>query len=273
MGTSWGISMNFDGHLSIALEAVDLAVQLFTESATGRLTAKGERDYASEVDYAIEDRIRSFLQTRTPEIGFLGEEDGASGPSTDLYWVLDPIDGTVNYTHALPMCGISLALVAGSQPQLGVIDHPYLSARYTAVRGSGAHCNRKPIHVSDVEHLADALVTIGDYAVGEGADDKNVARLKVTAALAPRVLRVRMLGASAVDLTWLADGRTDASVALSNNAWDVAAGVIIASEAGATVSDVDGSDHTTASGATIAANPRLHGPLLDALDGALHTSA
>ncbi|MDH4119007.1 MAG: inositol monophosphatase [Acidimicrobiia bacterium] len=273
MGTSRGISMNFDGHLSIALEAVDLAVDLFTSSATGRLTAKGERDYASEVDYAIEDRIRSFLQTRTPEIGFVGEEDGASGPSADLYWLLDPIDGTVNYTHALPMCGISLALVAGAQPQLGVIDHPYLSTRYTAVRGSGAHCNGKAVHVSTVEQLADALVTIGDYAVGEGAESKNEARLKVTAVLAPKVLRLRMLGAAAVDLAWLADGRTDASLALSNNAWDMAAGAIIASEAGATVSDLDGSHHTTTSGATIAANPRLHGPLLDALHSALSTTS
>jgi len=262
--------MRFDGYIPTALEAVDLATQLFTDRVdTGRLTVKGERDYASEVDYAIEDRIRSFLQARTPEIGFLGEEDGPSGPSTDLYWVLDPIDGTVNYTHCLPMCGISLALVAGTQPQLGVIDHPYFSTRYTAVRGSGAHCNGKSIHVSDVEHLADALVTIGDYAVGEGAEAKNEARLKVTAALAPEVLRLRMLGAAAVDLAWLAGGRTDASVALSNNPWDMAAGAVIANEAGATVSDLDGSQHTTASGATIAASPRLHGPLLEALHEAL----
>lgn len=264
--------MKFDGHMPVALEAVDLAVELFTASTIGHLTAKGDRDYASEVDYAIEDRVRSFLHTQTPDIGFLGEEDGVSGPSADLYWVLDPIDGTVNYTHALPMCGISLALVAGEQPQLGVIDHPYLSARYSAVRGTGAYCNGTPIHVGDVEHLADALVTIGDYAVGEGAEEKNDARLKVTGALAPRALRVRMLGASAVDLTWLAAGRTDASVALSNKAWDMAAGVVIASEAGATVSDLDGSNHTTASEATVAANPKLHGRLLDALNDALRTN-
>ncbi|MEZ5411212.1 MAG: inositol monophosphatase family protein [Acidimicrobiales bacterium] len=260
--------MNFDRLLPAALEAVDLAVQLFTTSAAGELTAKGERDYASEVDYAIEDRVRSFLHTRTPDIGFLGEEDGASGPSSDLYWVLDPIDGTVNYTHAIPLCGVSLALIAGNQPQLGVIDHPYLAARYTAVRDHGASRNGETIHVSDVDHLADALVAIGDYAVGEDAGAKNASRLQITAALAPRALRIRMFGASVVDLAWLAEGHTDASVALSNKAWDMAAGVIIASEAGARVSDLDGSPHSTESEATIAANPRLHPALLDVLHAA-----
>lgn len=260
--------MKFDSLLPAALEAVDLAVELFTTRTASQLTAKGERDYASDVDYVIEERVRSFLAARTPEIGFLGEEEGASGPSTDLYWVLDPIDGTVNYTHTLPLCGVSLALIADTLPQLGVIDHPFLSARYSAVRGHGAHCNGKPIRVSDVEYLADALVTIGDYAVGEGASEKNVARLKISSALAPRALRLRMVGASVVDLAWLAHGRTDASVALSNNAWDVAAGVIIASEAGATITDLDGSHHTTESRATVASNAHLHASLLEVLNDA-----
>jgi len=106
------------------------------------------------------------------------------------------------------------------------------------------------------------MLAIGDYAVGPGATDKNRIRLNVTELLAGRALRVRMLGSEAIDLAWLAEGRLDASVTLSNRSWDVAAGVIIAREAGAAVLGYDGSQHTTGSTATIATAPGIRDDLL-----------
>jgi myo-inositol-1(or 4)-monophosphatase len=129
------------------------------------------------------------------------------------------------------------------------------------MEGSGAWRNGQRIQVSRTSQLADALVTVGDYAVGPDADDKNQERLQLTQLLAGQVLRIRMLGSAALDLAWLAEGKTDASIAFSNRPWDVAAGVIIAREAGAVVSDLDGSDHTTKSQATIASCPDLAGAL------------
>jgi myo-inositol-1(or 4)-monophosphatase len=246
----------------IASSAADLAAGLLTTQQPGRLTAKGDRDYASEVDFRIEWSLRRFLGQKTPHIGFVGEEFESDDTAHESWWALDPIDGTVNFAHDLPLCGISLGLIHRNRPVLGVIDLPFLHSRYLAIEGSGAWRNGRVIQVSRTSQLADALVTVGDYAVGPDADDKNQERLQLTQLLAGRVLRIRMLGSAALDLAWLAEGKTDASIALSNRPWDVAAGVIVAREAGAVVSDLDGSDHTTKSQATIASCPGL--------DAALH---
>lgn len=260
--------MNTTELLRTAIEAASLASERIREGAPGRLTAKGDRDYASEVDFAVEREVRAFLTSSTPEIGLLGEEEGVSGPNGAMRWALDPIDGTVNFAHSLPLCAVSLALVSGDRPILGVIELPFLGNRYSAVQGEGARRDDQPIRVSKTSRLHDALVTIGDYAVGRDADHKNEARLAITAQLARSALRVRMLGSSAIDLAWLAEGRTDALITLSNKPWDMAAGVIIAREAGAAVVDVDGSDHTVESRATIAAPPALVREVLAVVQGA-----
>jgi myo-inositol-1(or 4)-monophosphatase len=119
-----------------------------------------------------------------------------------------------------------------------------------------------------VSSLVDAVVSIGDYAVGRGAEGKNKLRLTVTKLLAGRVQRVRMFGSAAIDLAWLAHGRTDAVVILSNRPWDIAAGVIIAREAGAIVVGQDGTPHTTDSAATIAASPGIADEVLRLLQEA-----
>ncbi len=241
---------------AIADEAVTLAAELFRSRPAGTLTPKGDRDYASEVDYAIESEVAKFLADRTPSIGFFGEEGGLHREG-DQFWILDPIDGTVNFTHSLPLCGISLALVSGNKPLIGIIDLPFLGTRYRASRGEGSYCNGTRISTSTTDRISAAVVSVGDYAVGEGAESKNRARIALTSILAGKVLRVRMVGSAATDLAWLAAGHTDASITLSNNSWDMAAGVVIAQEAGIKVIDRDSSDYTCNSTCTIAATPAL----------------
>ena len=259
---------DYAGLLQTAVEAADRANRLIRERTAGSLTYKGERDYASEVDYAVERELREFLAAATPSIGLLGEEEGATG-AVERRWVLDPVDGTVNFAHGLPLCGVSLALVEGNRPVLGVIDLPFLGGRYVASLGGGAYRNGQRVHTSQAASLGEAVVSVGDYAVGEGARGRNRSRLAVTSQLAQQVLRVRMLGSAAVDLAWLAEGKTDAMITLSNKPWDTAAGVVIAREAGAVVVDVDGSDHTTESTATIAAAPGLLAEVLDLVANAV----
>ncbi|WP_289009643.1 inositol monophosphatase family protein [uncultured Thermomonospora sp.] len=242
--------------LSTALEAVALASDLMRTRVPGLLTAKGDRDMASEVDYAIERAVRDHLRTQTPDIAFLGEEEGKRGTG-DLMWVLDPVDGTANYVRNLPLCGISLALLHQGRPIVGVIDLPFLGTRYHAAHGIGAYQADRRLQVSMTTDLKDAIVALGDYAVGEGAETENRLRLALTERLAARVQRIRMLGSAALDLAWVADGKLDAAIMLSNKPWDTAAGVLIAREAGAAVIDTDGTDHTLTSTATIATTPNL----------------
>ena len=256
--------------VQIAHEAIDAASELARTHPPGVLTPKGDRDYASEVDFTIERTVRAFLRSRTPSIVFVSEEENAKPDDVAEWWTLDPIDGTVNFAHSLPLCGISLALIRDTRPVLGVIDLPFLGARYWAAQAEGAYRDQSELRVRDVNHLDDAVLAIGDYAVGPGADQKNRARLNLTQLLAARALRVRMLGSAAVDLAWLAEGKVDASMTLSNRPWDVAAGVILAREAGAAVVDQDGSTHTTDSAATIAASPGIRDELLAILAAAVN---
>lgn len=255
--------------LPIANEAVDIARALFLTHAPGQLTTKGDRDMASEVDYAIERRLAGFLREKTPHIGFLGEEDGKKGVPGELFWTLDPIDGTVNFIHGSPLCGISLALMHEGTPVLGVVDLPRLGSRYTAVQGHGAYAADRRLAVSANDDLSEAVIAIGDYAVGANAEERNKPRLDITAKLAATVQRVRMHGSAAIDLVWVAEGRIDGMIMLSNKPWDTAAGVIIAREAGANVVDRNGSPHSSASTATVAANPALTVRLLELLSPSL----
>jgi myo-inositol-1(or 4)-monophosphatase len=253
---------DLDRLLGIATEAVALGADLLRTGMPGAVLPKGDRDMASELDIAIERLIRGFLAEQTPQIGLIGEEEGEVAGSSGLTWALDPIDGTVNFLHGVPLCGVSLGLIGDSTSLLGVVDLPLLGTRYTAADGLGAWCNDQPIRASRCDRLDQALVAIGDYAVGPGAAAKNAQRLAITASLAERVQRLRLLGSAVTDLAWVAAGRLDACVLNGNNPWDTAAGVAIAREAGAVVLALDGSPHTATSVGTVAVAEPLADDLL-----------
>jgi myo-inositol-1(or 4)-monophosphatase len=257
--TSW------DSLLTVAQEAVDLATSMIKQRAPGAITWKGDRDMVSALDIAVEHAVQDLLRHKTPHIGFLGEE-GSRGPvmapETNPFWALDPIDGTANLLRGLPLCAVSLGLVDHSRPVVGVIDLPYLRLRYSAVQDNGAYRGSHRIAATTTADLREAIVSIGDYAVGENAPQRNRQRLALTTALAATVQRVRMFGSAATDLAWVAEGRLDGCVMLSNKPWDTAAGVLIAREAGAVILDSDGSPHTVNSRATIAVNKELAATLL-----------
>ncbi|MFD0689020.1 inositol monophosphatase family protein [Actinomadura fibrosa] len=239
--------------LPVALKAAEIASDLVRTRVPGLLTAKGDRDMASEVDYAVERAVRDYLKERTPDIAILGEEEGITGDTTgDLLWAIDPVDGTANFVRSIPLCGFSLGLIQKGRPVVGVIDLPFLGTRYHAAQHTGAYVGDRRIQSSATTELKDAIVAIGDYAVGEGAAAKNRLRIALTERLAANVQRVRMLGSVAIDLAWVAEGKLDASITLSNKPWDTAAGVVIAREAGAKVTDQDGTAHTFTSTATVA---------------------
>lgn len=257
MGSSEAALRGSEELLDVAVSAVELARCIITRREPGVLTSKGDRDMASEVDFAVEKAVREYLAARTPEISFLGEEEGATAKPGSLMWVLDPVDGTANFVRGLPLCAVSLGLVDDKRGVLGVVDLPFMDARYSAVRGGGAYRGSSRIHASGTVDLKSAIVSIGDYAVGPHASERNRVRLALTDRLAGQVQRVRMFGTAAVDLVWVAEGKTDAAIAFSNNPWDMAAGVVIAREAGARVVSASGAEHDFDSAETIAVSPGL----------------
>ncbi|WP_327638225.1 inositol monophosphatase family protein [Kribbella sp. NBC_00482] len=250
--------------LKVAGAAVERGRAVTQSRAVGELTFKGDRDMASEVDFAVEREVRAFLERETPEIGVLGEEEG--GATDGTRWVLDPVDGTVNFIHGVPLWAISLGLIHEGRAVAGVIDHPALGTTYAAAEGLGATCNGKAIRGSQCTDLENALVAVGDYAVGPNAEAVNAERAALTQRLVPRVQRLRMIGTAATALTWTANGYFDALIMFSNKPWDTMAGVAICREAGVTVLDLDGTDHAPESRGVFAVANDLREPLQELIN-------
>lgn len=226
-------------------------------------TAKGAKDYATEVDYQIEREICAFLLKQTPDIPFMGEEFGGADLSDERYWVLDPIDGTVNYASNMPMCSVALALVEQDVAVYASILFPFLDEMYTAAKGQGAWCNgSKQLHVSKTETIDNAVISFGDFAVGKDAGQRNIDMLKIFTTLATKSMRMRMYGCASYDLAMVASGRIDATVALANLPWDYQAGSLLVREAGGVVTDRNGKRHNARSYSTIAANKNINAQIV-----------
>jgi myo-inositol-1(or 4)-monophosphatase len=251
--------------LLAAERAVDEGGRILRQgrSHVGALFAKGDRDFATSVDLQVEDAIRAALHELEPDVPFLGEEHLGAALGSGPMWVLDPIDGTVNFSRGSPLCGISLALLEDGRPRLAVVDLPFLSERYVAIEGSGAFLNGRRIHCAPVTTLREAVVGVSDFSVGHDAPTENPLHLALVARLARTALRVRLHGSEAVDLAWTASGRLGATIMLSNLPWDVSGGVLLVREAGGVVVDLDGTVHTPASRSTVGCARGLLQPLLD----------
>ena len=257
--------------LLAAERAIDLGARILCQgrSHIGALIAKGDRDFATDVDLRIESEIKVALAQAIPEIPFLGEEGSGEGELGQACWVLDPIDGTINFARDSPLCAISLSLVSGGQPVLGIVDAPLLGERFIACQGAGAYRNGTAISVAEPTGLREAIVGVADFKVGAGSEEENRVHLAVLGRLAHECLRVRMLGSAALDLAWLAAGRLNATLMLSNLPWDVTAGLLLVREAGGLVFDHDGSPHTAESRFTIASVPSLVEPVCQIVREAL----
>jgi len=209
---------------------------------------KAAKDFLTEVDLASEAAVRNALAGSTPEIGFYGEEGGGAALDSGRVWVVDPLDGTINYATGSPLCGVMVGLLEDGVPVLGVIDLPFLGVRVD----SGS--------VVDVEALDEAIVAIGDAFHRGGA--RMDAFLDLGSELHRRALRFRCVGAASVLWTWLAGGQIQGMFLAHNNPYDVVAGHAIARAAGAVVSDYAGAPLTLDSPGAMASVPGIHGELV-----------
>jgi myo-inositol-1(or 4)-monophosphatase len=249
--------------LEIACDAAQIGAKTLKTSHPDTVQHKGDRDLVTDIDLAIQRDIDDYLGKTTPDIPLLAEEsvDLPDINTAEWLWVLDPIDGTSNFVHGLPLCSVSLALMYRGTTVVAVTHAPLLGRTYHAIEDEGAFLNGQPINVSHSNRLAEAIVSLGDYAVGHEAAAHNESRLALTAELVPRVERIRMIGAATLDLAFVAEGALDACVMMSNKPWDTAAGTLIAREAGAHVVDAQGKLHTHRSASTIATTPGIAGEL------------
>lgn len=204
-----------------------------------RVEKKGFNDLVSYVDKSAEQMLVDGLRNILPEAGFIAEEGTASNNSEDLLWIIDPLDGTTNFTHGLPVFSISVALMHMNQLVLGIVYEVNRKEMFMAIRGEGATCNGRRISVSPKADLQDSLIATGFPYYDFKRTDTYLEILK---AFMQGTHGVRRLGSAAVDLAYVACGRFEGFYEYNLNAWDVAAGILLVKEAGGEVSDFSGGD-------------------------------
>ncbi len=243
----------------VARRAVRLLLGGLGRARTTIETKSSATDMVSEMDRASEELIVSGLLAERPDDGIVGEEGSATEGTSGLRWVIDPLDGTTNYLYGQPGWAVSIAAEDAAGVVAGVVADAVHAEVFTATRGGGARRNGEPIACSPSDDLATALV-----GTGFGYDAARRRRQgEVVAGLLPQVRDIRRMGAAAVDLCSVACGRLDAYFERGLAWWDLAAGGLIATEAGAVVSSLDGGP--VVPGSVLASGPGLAPPLRDLL--------
>jgi myo-inositol-1(or 4)-monophosphatase len=254
--------------LELALRAAREAGAILQEYAARgfQITNKGRINLVTEADLASERHIKELINSQFPTHRILAEESGVSadtGTPDDYCWIIDPLDGTTNFSHGFPCYAVSIGLEHRGVMVAGVIYDPTRNEMFAAEKGAGATLNGERIRVSEIDHLERALLVTGfPYDVRERMDVYMPAWRKFL----ERAQGVRRLGAAAIDMCAIAAGRMDGFWELGLNAWDTAAGWIIIEEAGGLVTKMDGSPFDNYSASLLCTNGRIHAEMLAVLE-------
>jgi myo-inositol-1(or 4)-monophosphatase len=252
-------------YLTTAIEAVVRAgdLQMAQFGGSFQIDKKGTIDLVTEVDVAVERMFRALVAERFPDHQILAEEMGGAviapaGPC----WVFDPIDGTTNFAHGLPIFCSSLALEIDGVAEVAAVYDPTRKELFTAERGGGAFLNGARLQVSSAARLVDALLVTGfPYDIHSRVDEI----VGLFAAFAGQVRAIRRLGSAAIDLCYVAAGRLDGFWETDLKAWDMAGGALIVAEAGGRVTNMAGEPFTSRGGHVLATNGHMHQPMQDVI--------
>ncbi|MBN1448129.1 MAG: inositol monophosphatase [Bacteroidetes bacterium] len=254
-----------DTAIRAAREAGDILLHHFGDLRHIEIKNNQQFNLVTEADTNAEKRIVDVLLEAFPDHGILGEEGGKRKGSAPYKWIIDPLDGTTNFTHSFPIFSISIALEKDGELVLGVIYDPARDEMFTAERGAGAFLNGERIHVSDETRIDRAMLVTGfPYNIRENPDycyERFIGFLKEAQA-------IRRLGSAALDCAYVAAGRLDGFWEVSLQPWDKAAGHLLIEEAGGRVSDFSGAPHDIYALPFLGSNGRIHDEMLRVLEEA-----
>lgn len=249
-----------DAAIPIARAAGDLLAANLGGARTVEL--KGEINLVTEMDRRAEDLIVSALVKEFPDFAVVAEEGSAKKSASGYAWYIDPLDGTTNYAHGLPVFCVSMGLWKHDKPICGIVYHPMGHEMFTAASGAGAYLGEKRLTVSTTTELGHAILATGfPYDIRDSEFDN----LDHFARFAKTARAIRRMGAAALDLAWTAAGRFDGFWEMKLSPWDFAAATILCQEAGAVISDFEGRPFTLSRGQAVVANPILHPQLLEVI--------
>jgi myo-inositol-1(or 4)-monophosphatase len=228
-----------------------------------QVSLKGPGDFVSAADRKAEQTLVTELQKARPGYAFLAEESGViEGTDQTHRWIIDPLDGTTNFLHGIPIFSISLALEREGQIVAGVVYNPVMNELYTTERGAGAFLNDRRLRVAGRRKLADSVICTGSPHMGKEGHPRFLAEM---GAMMARTAGVRRLGSAAIDLCWVASGRLDGFWERGLKPWDMAAGLLMVREAGGRATGMTGNDDALDSGNIVAGNEAIHALLLSEL--------
>ena len=232
---------------------------VWNRERAGHIKVKGPADYVTQVDTDIQGFLAKELGNLFPEIQFLGEEEGLHEMSGDTYWILDPIDGTTNLIHDYQHSVVSLALYEKGEITLGIVYDPFREDVYHAEKAKGSFLNGTPIHVSEAETLAETIIAIGTSPYDRELSKENFQRIQ---RVFDKSQDIRRTGSAAMDLAYVACGRTGGFFEPKLSPWDFAAGMLLVAEAGGQVTDFEGKPlNLLQRGSVVASNGKVHGEL------------
>ncbi|MCF8589237.1 inositol monophosphatase family protein [Gordonia liuliyuniae] len=229
----------------------------------GSVRKKGD-DFATDVDLSLERRIGAELVDRTG-IGVHGEEYGGPAADSGPVWILDPIDGTFNYSVGLPVAAMLLALAVDGEPVLGITRLPLLNQHYTGIVGQSFTVNGEQTPRLEPGPLSSAVIGCGAFNVRSGGRYPGTGRAALYSALSHRARRLRMTGSTGTDMAYVAAGIFGGAVSFSYHAWDNAAGTALVRAAGGVATDVHGQPWRVGSGSLVTGDPQLHAELLEVI--------
>ncbi|QGY41209.1 inositol monophosphatase [Pseudodesulfovibrio cashew] len=239
----------------------DRAGEMVRQASAGtrKISYKGRIDLVTETDMAVELMLKEALGTLLPEANFLAEESASDGQLGEFTWIIDPIDGTTNYAHGLPLVANSIGLWHRGRVVLGLVNLPLMGEMFTAAEGKGAFLNDRPIHVTGESEMQRCLLATGfPYAIEEHLETV----LKHLERLLPLAQGIRRPGAAALDLAYVACGRYDGFYESALNPWDTAAGLLLVKEAGGLVTEYDAArEYAFGSKTILASNGIIHAEL------------
>jgi myo-inositol-1(or 4)-monophosphatase len=219
-------------------------------------TKSGKNDLVTELDKSSEECIIKMIKRHFPTHSIMAEESGEHDGNSDVLWIIDPLDGTVNFAHRVPIFSVSIAVAIKKEIQVGVVYQPILHELFIAEKGKGASLNGTPLRVSSKREFSTSFLVTGfPYNI-----EKNPRHcIDHFAKLLAQGIPIRRLGSAALDLAYTAAGRFDAYWEININPWDIAAGMLLVEEAGGKVTHYDGSPHTVfGEKSIIASNGHLH---------------
>ena len=268
------MALRLSPHMTVMQNACQRAAKRllrdFAEVEQLQVSVKGPGDFVSQADIRAEQMIREDLNKARPGYAFLMEESGSEGADNWAWrWVIDPLDGTTNFLHGIPHWAISIGLERRLQDgttevAAGLVYNPAAAEMFWAEKGIGAYLNERRLRVSARRQLNEALFATGiPFAAVTPANRLAFARTLGT--LMPQVAGIRRFGAAALDLAWVAAGRYDGYWERDLSKWDVAAGILLVTEAGGRVTTADGEDDVLGTGSVCAGNLELQPQLLERL--------